>query len=428
MTETALLTRLAARIVNTPLLIHVDKLNAILGAVGDRIGLSAPEESASAPVRAAGSRKGTKGGGNIAVIPVYDSLVFRTLGLRALSGLTSYEDIRSRFRDARDDASVEGILFDIDSHGGEEAGLFDLVDEIYEARGEKPIMAVANEMAYSAAYAIASATDEVFLPRTGGVGSIGVVALHVDQSSYDAQKGFKYTYIYAGSHKIDYSPHAPLSPGTLNRLQAGIDEARELFIDTVARNRDMAASRVKATEALTFTGRHAVEAGLADGIMPFSRALDHIHTHSKKGGRFMDQNELRTQLEGLITTPDLDAEAALGELGFVPRPSGVAETPVDPDKIRAEAADAATVETMGRVKGILDLCALAGRPEMATALIKEDLSVEDARKRILEARAEEGNEQEIVSTVSALSTGEVNPLLANARERAEKADKTGNRH
>ena len=168
-----------------------------------------PTGSASASARAASSRKSTKGGGQIAVIPVYDSLVFRTLGLRALSGLTSYEDIRGRFREARDDSSVEGILFDIDSHGGEEAGLFDLVDEIHEARGEKPIMAVANEMAYSAAYAIASAADEIYLPRTGGVGSIGVVALHVDQSSYDAQKGFKYTYIYAGSHKIDYSPRPP---------------------------------------------------------------------------------------------------------------------------------------------------------------------------------------------------------------------------
>lgn len=420
MTETALLTRLASRIVNTPLMIHVDKLNAILGAVGHRIGLFAPEKAASPPARAAERKANSTGGGRIAVIPVYDSLVFRTLGLQALSGLTSYEDIRSRFREARDDSTVEGIILDLDSHGGEEAGLFDLVDEIHEARGEKPITAVANEMAYSAAYAIASAADKVYLPRTGGVGSIGVVALHVDQSAYDAQKGFKYTYIYAGSHKIDFSPHAPLSPGTLNRLQAEIDEARELFIDTVARNRGLAASKVRATEALTFTGTHAVDAGLADGIMPFSKALDRIRITSKKGGIFMNQNELKTQLEGLITTPGLDAEAALEELGFVAKPSGEPEPAVDLEAARKEAAETAAAEALGRVRGILDLCALAGMPEMAATLIREDLSVEDARKRILEARAEESSRQEIVSTVSALSTGEVNPLLADARRRAGK--------
>ncbi len=425
MTQKALLTRFATRIINTPLLIHPDKLNVILGAVGDRIGLEAPSGGAVTNIDmaspAAGRDQAPMDHAGIAVIPVYDSLVFRAMGLDALSGLTSYEDIRGRFQAARRDPSAKGILFNIHSPGGEGAGLFDLVDEIYQARGEKPIMAVINEMAFSAAYAIASAADQIFLPRTGQAGSIGVVSLHVDQSGSDAQKGMKYTYVYAGAHKVDFSPHAPLGPGPHAGIQALVNEDYELFIDTVARNRGMAPSRFRETEAAIFQGGKAVDAGLADGVMPFSRAMEHMVSKTRKGGNHMDQNELQTRLEALITTPGLDAEAALGELGFAPKPG--AQTDADPDKIRAEASEAATAEALGRVNGVLDLCALANMPEMASPLIRENLSVEDARKRILDARAEQGKGNEIFSTVSPLSTGEVNPLLADARNRAEKAGK-----
>ncbi|TOL42864.1 serine peptidase, partial [Vibrio parahaemolyticus] len=71
-----------------------------------------------------------------------------------------------------------GICLDIDSPGGEVAGCFDLVDLIYELRGKKPIYAILSENAYSAAYAIASAADKIYVPRTGGVGSVGVIVIH----------------------------------------------------------------------------------------------------------------------------------------------------------------------------------------------------------------------------------------------------------
>jgi ClpP class serine protease len=130
-------------------------------------------------------------------------------------GGTSYDSIREEFQAALADPSVGAIVFDIDSPGGEVSGCFDLVDEIFNARGIKPISAIVNEMAYSAAYAIASAADKVILPRTGGVGSVGVICVHMDQSQYDANVGVKFTPIFAGSHKGDFTPHAPLSTSAL---------------------------------------------------------------------------------------------------------------------------------------------------------------------------------------------------------------------
>ena len=103
-------------------------------------------------------------------------------------------------------------------------------------------------MAYSAAYAIASAAERVYLPRTGGMGSIGVIAIHVDQSAYDEKKGLKYTAIYAGARKNDFSSHKPLTDKAMEVVQAEVDEVYDLFAETVARNRG-----IKATAITTIT-------------------------------------------------------------------------------------------------------------------------------------------------------------------------------
>jgi ClpP class serine protease len=175
-THLKILSRLAARVVNSPLAITHYKLQAILQFLGPRIGLSMPAAPAAVqgdeapPAPAAKVRKPRSGGSpeqlaKIAVIPVHDTLVHRSSGFDGASGLMSYETIRNRFQEALADPEIETILFDIDSPGGEVAGLFDLVDEVQAARGTKSILAVANEEAYSGAYAIASAADKLFVPR-----------------------------------------------------------------------------------------------------------------------------------------------------------------------------------------------------------------------------------------------------------------------
>ena len=254
MNEKAILTRLAGRIINTPLMIQPDKLEIILGVIGARIGIQA-----SMPVTAQDWTPSDSGAldedyEKIAVIPVRGSLVHRTGGLTALSGLMSYERIRANFRKALNDAEAEAILFDIASSGGEVAGVFDLVDEIHEARGQKPIYAMINEHACSAAYAIASSADKIFIPRTGMAGSIGVIAEHADQSEFDAKIGVKYTPIFAGERKNDFSPHQKLGTEAYRIIHKRVMNTYDLFVDTVARNRNVPASEIRATEAGIFQG------------------------------------------------------------------------------------------------------------------------------------------------------------------------------
>jgi ClpP class serine protease len=132
---------------------------------------------------------------------------------------------------------VRAILLDVDSPGGETGGVFDLADRIRAASRVKPVWAVANDMAFSAAYALASAAERVFVSRTSGVGSIGVIALHADQSAKDEQDGVRYTTVFAGARKNDLNPHAPLSDEAFAGLEAEVNRVYDLFVGTVAQHR-----------------------------------------------------------------------------------------------------------------------------------------------------------------------------------------------
>ncbi len=186
---------------------------------------------------------------------------------------TGYPYIRKAFQRGLADPDVKGIAFIINSPGGEVAGNFDLVDTLYAGRGKKPVRAFAAEAAYSAAYSIASAADTISLPRTGGVGSIGIVGMHIDVSAALEDSGIKVTLIYAGKHKIDTYPYAPLSDAAKARMQADVDSLYEVFVSTVARNRKLDAQAVRDTEALTFRAPEAVSNKLADSIGSLDAAL-----------------------------------------------------------------------------------------------------------------------------------------------------------
>jgi ClpP class serine protease len=202
----------------------------------------------------------------IALLPVIGTLVQRGSWLDAMSGLTSYDRIGALLERSIADPDVKAILLEIDSPGGETYGLLDAASRITAAASVKPIWAQANEMAYSAAYWLASAAQRVYAPVTGGVGSIGVVALHVNQAPRDKAMGYEYSFVYAGTKKVDLTSHAPLSERGRAWLQAEVDRIHELFIGEVARQRGMAAGNVRATEAALLSAPDAHKAGFIDGI------------------------------------------------------------------------------------------------------------------------------------------------------------------
>lgn len=180
---------------------------------------------------------------------------------------TDYGSIGEMMLAALEDSEVRAIALHVNSPGGEVAGCFDLAETIYAMRGAKPIWAILDESAFSAAYALACCADRIIVPRTGGTGSIGVISMHVDITAALEKFGIKVTTIQFGDRKSDSYPTTPLSDTARERFQSDVDLMGEMFVDLVARNRGLAASKVRATQAGCFLGQAGVTEGLADEVL-----------------------------------------------------------------------------------------------------------------------------------------------------------------
>ena len=265
---------LASRLYGTPLLIARPKLEVILGVVARKLAgdtLATPQP-ATVDTGMTGGLQNLEG---IAVIPILGTLVRRASYIGAASGLTSYHDIEAMAEAAFADPMVKAVLLEIDSSGGEAGGVFDLAQRLraLSQTSGKPLWAIADEAALSAAYAIACAADRLWLTRTAEVGSIGVVAVHIDESVADAKAGLNYTFLHAGAHKIDGHPHAPLPAPVAADIQADIDQLHDQFIALVAGFRRLTSEVIRATEARVYRGEAALQAGLADQIGTRAEAI-----------------------------------------------------------------------------------------------------------------------------------------------------------
>lgn len=238
------------------------------------------------PILAAGSRTVNIAPGvsfaitsdGVAVIPVMGVLSSRFSSLSVMCGWTTYAGLGAALDAALNAGEVRGILLDVESPGGEAAGMPDICDKIIAARSKKPIWAVADSYAFSAAYAIAGSASKLYVPRLCEVGSIGAVMVHVDESGADKADGYKYTPIFSGARKIDGWPHSALSPEAVAEFQSGVDHCRVVFAEIVGRQGRMSAADAMKTEAATYQDYDAVKNRLADHVGTFDIALASLTT------------------------------------------------------------------------------------------------------------------------------------------------------
>lgn len=258
---------LFTKLINTPWAIASQKLDTLLEIThngGVEFELSKVQESGLTSARLGGDEE-IQGG--VAVLNVTGTLVNRTSGFDSYSGLKSYMNLSNEFQSMLDNELVKHIVLDIDSGGGSVNGLFDFVDQIYQARSVKPITAIINDNAFSAAYAIASAASKIYLSRTGGAGSIGVIAkLYSFSRRYEDDKIDVET-ITAGSRKADLDPDTPISDEARAKVQAEVDSINEMFLSTVERNIGVSRKQLSELEADFFTGTDALDKGLVHEIL-----------------------------------------------------------------------------------------------------------------------------------------------------------------
>lgn len=278
----------AARIFNTPLLVHPVKGEVIARALAARLGIAGIEHEGpvvlagdwfdddEAPTDSPEPDRGYDLIDGIACIDVSGVLVHRNGYLRPSCGILGYDGIRQTWLNAIEDDRVRAIAAICNSPGGEVSGCFELVDFIHASRELKPSVAILDDMAFSACYAIASACDQVTVPRTGGTGSVGVIAMHADFSKRLAAEGVKVTIFQYGERKADGSEFFPLSKEAAARFQSDIDELGRIFVDTVARNRGLTTAAVRATQAGTYLGAAGVGVGFADAVAAPAEAFQSL--------------------------------------------------------------------------------------------------------------------------------------------------------
>lgn len=234
---------------------------------GDKIDTKAIEAQLGKPLD--NERKAYENRNGVGIVRVEGVLARRANMFMRISGGTSTEQMRAQFREAITDQDAASILLVIDSPGGTVDGTQEFAEEIYRARGKKPIKAVALGTIASAAYWIGAAADELYLASdTTMAGSIGVVSTHVDVSRAEDRMGVKTTEITAGKYKRIASQYAPLTQEGRASMQDMVDEIYTAFVGDVAAFRKRSVDHVleNMADGRIFLGKKALEAGLADGF------------------------------------------------------------------------------------------------------------------------------------------------------------------
>ena len=345
-----------------------------------------------------------------------------------------------------DDPSVRGVILDVDSPGGEVGGLFDLVERVsaIKAVTNKPLWAVANEGALSAAYAIASTADRLYVTRTGEVGSVGVVAVHVDESGADAKAGLAWTFVFAGESKIDGNAHEPLSARARATIQADVDHLYAQLCGLVAGNRRLTNEAVRGTNAAVYRGELAIRVGLADRVGTLDQAIAEMATEfdreaspariiinpiPKRSTSMATNKTERIEQDASEPQRSLALEAAPLAPPCEPAPPPIqapapiqapesepaAEPVNDPgtaDKLRAEYADIAALAAQAARLGVT--------VDAADAMAK-GISADELRRSVLDALAARAEATSVIAAAPSTPVAGDSPIVRRAKERAAAA-------
>ena len=224
-------------------------------------------------------------GNNIAVLPLYGVITQRGNMVDDFSGpgSVSTQLFGSALREALADPAVGSILIDIDSPGGSVYGISELADEISAAKSQKPVVAIANSLAASAAYWLGAQASELYVTPGGEVGSIGVWQAHFDYSQAMAAEGVTPTLISAGKFKVEGNPYAPLDEEAKAFLQSRTDDYYATFTKAIAKGRGVPISQVREGmgQGRVLGADAALAQNMVDGISTFSDVIKKMQRDAK---------------------------------------------------------------------------------------------------------------------------------------------------
>lgn len=233
-----------------------------------------------APIRAASFGQETpaekpRSDSGVGVIPVRGTIAHHADMWSWLFGETTVDSIEQSLREFAADPAIRSIVLDIDSPGGSSSGQTELAGAIRALRSKKPIVAVANGMAASAAYNIGASASAFYASPSSLVGSVGVYALHMDYSEALAKEGIKPSFVSAGKYKVEGNQYEPLADEARAHMQHIVDETYAAFVSDVAKGRGVSEATVKKDfgQGRVMTAREAKAVGMVDDIRTLDQAI-----------------------------------------------------------------------------------------------------------------------------------------------------------
>lgn len=376
--------RVARQLINTPIMMEETEFSRLMSIPVRRrgdVGIDSPLLDLLGVLPDVGSYVVSNG---VAIIDVMGTMVD-----------WRYDAIQAAVSQALSDKEVLGILLNVNSGGGSVDGNFDLVDFLYEAGQEKPMWAIANHFAASAAFNIASAASNIGITKTAGIGSVGVIAKHLELSKMDEKNGLTYTTVFAGARKNDFSDTEPLSMEARATLQKDVDELYEMFTDQVARNRGLSFDSVRDTEAAVLYREDALAAGFADEITEYNEFLSAFQASLKTnarptGGRSINMAEIPHNNEVSMSEDTTTVEETGGAEASVERSDVVV---ADLSDIRDQVVAETREELRAEVLEISQLCEIAGCPDKVAEFVSSGATPSDVRAQLVNARAESADTQ-----------------------------------
>ncbi|MBI9092191.1 MAG: S49 family peptidase [Desulfobacterium sp.] len=350
---------------------------------------------------------------NVAIMAVHGAISRYDSFLNWIRGGTALEDLALDFKTALDNPEVKAIVLDVDSPGGEAAGINEFAEMVQAAK--KPVVAYVGNCAASAALWIASAADEVVVNETAELGSLGVVFGYRPSES-------KIVEIVSTA-----SPKKRLDLGSKEgraEIQGRADDLAGIFISQVAKYRGVTEEKVKSDfgQGGIMIAQKAIKAGMADRYGSLEGVITELQAKNTTYGG--TQMGLTTDLRALVAgKDDSEIETSFAALGYTPKASGPAP---DMEKIKAEAMAAGKAEAVeevkiaeaARVTAVMEKAQIAGVTSAKFTAELLGMTAEEAGQKIIDTQADESLKSAVFSTVNPMSDGGPNALVADAKKRA----------
>lgn len=210
------------------------------------------------------------------------------IGLQgALSNRGGMATFRASLARAVANAEVGTIVLDVDSPGGTVAGTAETAAAVAAAADQKRVVAVADSLMASAAYWIGAQASELVVSPSAEVGSIGVLAVHMDLSKALEDFGIKTTIMRSTPFKAEGSPFEPLTEEARASIMGSVGEAHEDFIRAVAAGRGVSLTKVREDfgQGRVVSAQKAVQVGMADRVATMNDVLAGLMSGSRKPRR-----------------------------------------------------------------------------------------------------------------------------------------------